>query len=1296
MRKFLCIFIAILTLLTVPALAEENLLTNGDFSAGSGRFPDGWTTELWYTDEGVSVLDVEDGGCDGRCIRVSNLSDNDARFAQKVSVEPDTLYRISCMCRAEGISEDGIGATLSVKDTFSYSKSLYDTDGQWQELTVYGRTGEDQTELTLYARVGGYGSLNTGSAWFDDISMEAVTDAPAGAEVLSFDVVSKNSSNEEKTFGAAETDAEPKRNTEAFVLLTALYLLAVLAVVRKTRRSPERKDAFYGRCMAALLAVAFALRAILAVRVRGYYTDVNCFTAWSEHIFSVGAAKFYNSGVWCDYPPGYMLMLWPVAALRSLFGLSTQSSAYLLLLKLWPIAFDLAGAWLLWRRGKERLGARAALMLAAFFALSPAAFTDSAAWGQIDSVFTLMIALCALEAADGRYVPSLTSFALAVLIKPQALLFAPLGLVAVVVFCIREKSARASMSMLKGVLAAVGLLYLAGLIFGFDFSGGVLSGLVRPFGWLWELYRSTMTGYSYITVNALNLYQLPGLNWAATELHPTVTTVAWILFALSYVYCFALCILSRDRRRLPLIGGLLILLIFTFGPMIHERYLYPALLLLPLGYIYARDRRVLISMALVSATLFLNEFLVLQGGMTAANYGHLQSSETWINVIVSALNVANALLLSWTALDVCVLNHVHALSECPVEAESPAARDLRNPPDHRLHLKRADALLMAAVTLIYAVAAFTNLGSMKAPQTMWISQSAGDSVTFDLGDAARFRLTYYGGICDSNFTVELSNDGTNWTEPYYAKYDQGEIFRWIWYAPQDASGSVARAATVPSEDGSAYVAFAGYEGEEYPFQTARYVRLTSAAAGLKLGEVAFLDADGNPQSATVAQAGHDGALLLDEQDTVPVCPSYYNSTYFDEIYHARTAYEHLHGLSTYEWTHPPLGKVLMMVGIQLFGMTPFGWRFMGALMGVLMVPLMYLLTKQLTKSTKLSFTAMFLLSVDSMHFTQTRIATIDSYAVFWIMLMYFFMFRYCQMSWRTKRDFRRSLVTLGLCGVTMGVAWATKWIGFYASAGLAVLFFWTLWRHGRAARSAAAEGSELSRAFTRRMLGTLAFCVAFFVIIPVLIYYFSYYWHLQSYGVQSLKDMFSKTMVDNVIQLQSRIFNYHSGLSGDTHYFRSPWYQWPIIWWPMWYYNGTPYMPDGVISSISCMGNPAVWWFGLAALLFVLIAAAWRRRAPRAFILVLIGFASQFLPWVLVPRSTFIYHYFASVPFIILASVLLLKDVRRRSEDGFRAASIALCTAALVLFIAFYPLESGAPAARSYAMLLRWFKWYNF
>ena len=94
--------------------------------------------------------------------------------------------------------------------------------------------------------------------------------------------------------------------------------------------------------------------------------------------------------------------------------------------------------------------------------------------------------------------------------------------------------------------------------------------------------------------------------------------------------------------------------------------------------------------------------------------------------------------------------------------------------------------------------------------------------------------------------------------------------------------------------------------------------------------------------------------------------------------------------------------------------------------------------------------------------------------------------------------------------------------------------------------------------------------------------------------------------------------------------------------------------------------------------------------------MVLIGFASQFLPWVLVPRSTFIYHYFASVPFIILCTVLMLDCLRKRSPKAFKWTSIALLAAALVLFVAFYPLESGLPVARSYAQYLRWFKWYNF
>ena len=51
-------FLLVLALLALGcgALAEENLLVNGDFSAVTDGMPDGWRTEMWYTDAGVSLL----------------------------------------------------------------------------------------------------------------------------------------------------------------------------------------------------------------------------------------------------------------------------------------------------------------------------------------------------------------------------------------------------------------------------------------------------------------------------------------------------------------------------------------------------------------------------------------------------------------------------------------------------------------------------------------------------------------------------------------------------------------------------------------------------------------------------------------------------------------------------------------------------------------------------------------------------------------------------------------------------------------------------------------------------------------------------------------------------------------------------------------------------------------------------------------------------------------------------------------------------------------------------------------
>ena len=1292
MKKHLSLLLILMTLLSLSvARAEgENLIVNGDFSQMDGELPLQWRKEMWYTDQGISLLSVVEEGYDGSSICVQNVDENDARYAQTVNVEPNTLYRLSGMVWAEDCDTKSYGATLSIGGVFVYSDSKFDTHGQWEYVELYGRTGPDQRTLDIFCRVGGYGALGTGKGMFDDISLVKLDSAPANGMV--YDFFADNSG-----FQASvdSTDPEaPERYTEAWLLFIGIYAFVAAGFVRKRGRirEPVTRPMLWG-----MLWLALIVRLAVALRVPGYNTDISCFTAWSERIFSNGPLKFYDPDYFCDYPPGYMLLLWPVGLIRHLFNLNTNSALYRMILKLLPMVADVAGAYVIWRTAKENMAEKLSWMLAALYAFNPAAILNSAAWGQIDALLTLAIVLCALAAGEGRYFKAMLWFTLALLIKPQALLFAPLGLIAILIQLIDQKGEGLS-GFLRGVACCLGILYLFAVMSCLNQSGGLPGALQSAINWMVNQYSGAMQGYRYMTVNTLNLYTLLGLNWAQVDGHQGLLMMAWVLFALSYLYTAALAFLTRRRPyRLMLLGGVLIMLISAFGPMMHERYAFPALLLLALAFAHDRDVRILGSLIALTVTLFLNQVLVLQGGMTAANYGHLQASEDWLNRGLCVVVILNAIFMAWTAFDICARSHVVALRLAPPEAVPAGEYTLRQPGDYRLNLRRLDYLAMAAVTLCYSLLTFTNLGAAHSPLTGWTASRSGESVIFDLGEIRTFRMTYYGGICNSNFRVSLSNDGEYWTPEVYGRYNQGEIFRWLWFKPEDSEMNTLYAEDIDQPDDAPVLIATATAADPEPMQTARYVKITAESAGLNLWEVGFLDENGEvypiagiEQSGQLAENAVDAHALVDEQDTVPPYPSYYNSSYFDEIYHARTAYEHLHGMAVYEWTHPPLGKVWMMLGVQLFGMTPFGWRFMGALAGVLMLPVMYLLVKQLTKDSKLSLVAMALLALDSMHFTQTRIATIDSYAVFWIMLEYLFMFRYCQMSWN-RESFRKTLIPLGLCGVTMGLACATKWIGIYAGVGLAVLFFWTIFRRLRESRFIKEDNHTV-----KYTLITLAFCIAFYIVIPLLIYYFSYYWHLRAEGLSSLGGMFSRRWIERVFQIQKNMLDYHAGLGGDTHYFRSPWYQWPVIWWPMWYYSGSGYLPEGMISSISCMGNPAVWWFGLAALVYIFARLCLDRRAHRNHMMVVIAFASQFLPWVLVPRSTFIYHYFASVPFIIIASALTLQEIRRLSHKAYQAVTCLLLVSALALFAMFYPLESGLPCSRDYARHLRWFKWYNY
>ena len=310
---------------------------------------------------------------------------------------------------------------------------------------------------------------------------------------------------------------------------------------------------------------------------------------------------------------------------------------------------------------------------------------------------------------------------------------------------------------------------------------------------------------------------------------------------------------------------------------------------------------------------------------------------------------------------------------------------------------RRDVLIVSVLTLAYAICAFTGLGNTRSPQSFVDMQRKTAELTLDLQGGTVSRLMLFTGVGIGGYDIRYTTDGAD--DYALASYEQehADVLKW-------------REVDL------------GY------WLTGGTIRITGYG-NVWLGEVAALS-DGGEQVPFIA--GEEA--LRDEQELVPQKSNFMNSSYFDEIYHARTAWDQQHGVQAYEITPPPLCKTIIGLGIRLFGMTPFGWRFSGTLCGVLMLPLLYVLSKKLFGGRTAPAGCTALMATDFMHFVQTRIATIDVYAVFFILLMYLFMYLFIA---------EGKLWALALSGVSFGLGAASKWTCFYAGAGLGVL--WAIW-----------------------------------------------------------------------------------------------------------------------------------------------------------------------------------------------------------------------------------------------------------
>lgn len=408
--------------------------------------------------------------------------------------------------------------------------------------------------------------------------------------------------------------------------------------------------------------------------------------------------------------------------------------------------------------------------------------------------------------------------------------------------------------------------------------------------------------------------------------------------------------------------------------------------------------------------------------------------------------------------------------------------------------------------------------------------------------------------------------------------------------------------------------------------------------------------------------------------------------HFDEVYHAFTAKEMLLGNAAawefwntppegfaYEWTHPPLAKLFMALGMLIFGTNPFGWRFFGTIFGVGIIILTYLLAKRLFRSQFIATVVSLLLTFETLLFVQSRIGMNDAYFIFFILATFLFLLS------------KRYLLT----GLFWGLALASKWTASYF---IFILLYFLVYE-------ILMVKPEMRKEYVKTI--TLKSLV-FFVMVPLIVYISSYlpFFLTKDENIAEHIDkkskivkveqaicspVFSKDFCDKLAifwSIQQQIYWYHTRLEA-THSYQSLWYTWPFDVRPVYYYVGNF---DDKIAQIYALGNPAIFWPGILTVGFMIYQLV---KQPNFNVgLVLVGYLAFWLPWSLSPRIMFIYHYLPSIPFLAIMLAFTLERLSRLNRGKLIVA--VYLTLVVSTFIYFYPHVAAWPVSNSFNNTYFW------
>lgn len=342
-----------------------------------------------------------------------------------------------------------------------------------------------------------------------------------------------------------------------------------------------------------------------------------------------------------DYPPLYLFPLYLIGLVYKAVGTDANMYYQMLLLKFFPLLFDMLCGIFLYRKFRE-YGFGTACIAAGAWLLNPSMFFNSACWGQTDSVMAFLLIISFWYLQKDRPVLASVLFAVAGLTKYQSLMFTPVFLLQ-----LYYNNKNQWLRIGKALIAAAVTVAAVFLPFMIGSRNPML---------FFDVYTGGADTYPYCSLYCFNLYGMLGLDWRTgikdTEAlfgGFTYQMFGYVMLGLAVIMLIVMYV--KGRRRSPWVAGLFIMqCIFMLTTRMHERYQIIVLPFALLAYLTTRKKEFGISYLLLSLMTLLNQMFVL------IPYVNGNVSAPWEdyrpNVIIF-MSVLNFILFVYTAY-VCV------------------------------------------------------------------------------------------------------------------------------------------------------------------------------------------------------------------------------------------------------------------------------------------------------------------------------------------------------------------------------------------------------------------------------------------------------------------------------------------------------------------------------------------------------------------------------------------------------------------------------------------------------------------